>query len=148
MQVLEFTYNRQITINHRKCGLWAANDLKKLWFWVEKWVWILFSGVHSGGIIWGSVDKNSLNECRSCPFTRATNFCNSLYIKALPNVGRDDPDTKIWHTIAKTDNIVEINTITQLNTSNPYFSRAASTRLWPSSTPHQASTLFPLRSIM
>jgi hypothetical protein len=34
--------------------------------------------LHCGGIIWGFRDENSLNECRSCRFTGAANFCNSL----------------------------------------------------------------------
>ena len=38
---------------------------------------------------------SALNECRSCRFTGAANFCNSLHILDLSIVGHADPDTKI-----------------------------------------------------
>jgi len=58
----------------------------------EKWVWIVSRGVHSGGIIWGSRDKKSLNEFRSCRLTGGTNSRIPLLNQDLSIVGRVTPD--------------------------------------------------------
>jgi len=53
--------------------------------------------VHSGGIIWGSRDEKSLNECRSCRFTGGNNSRNPLRTQELSIVGRVDPDKALMN---------------------------------------------------
>ena len=46
----------------------------------------------AGASYGGLIDKNSLNECRSCRLTKGTNLYNSLHEQALPIVAPADPD--------------------------------------------------------
>ncbi len=88
-------------IRPRKIPLFAIDTSRqKLRFWAEKWVWILFPRVHSGGIICRPGDTavtsaKPLNDCRSCRSTRGTNSRNPLCNQDLSIVGRVGPDTKI-----------------------------------------------------